>query len=56
LRLDQYRRNGELRGQATGAARSEMVREIRRDLEDVMAVLEGREPIKRESLGEGNGR
>ena len=39
-RLDQYRRSGELRGQATGAARSEMIREIRRELEDVMAVLE----------------
>ena len=45
-RLDQYRRSGELRGQATGAARSEMIREIRRELEDVMAVLEGREPVK----------
>ena len=56
LRLDQYRRNGELRGQATGAARSEMVREIRRELEDVIAVLEGREPVKREVPGEANGR
>jgi DNA-binding transcriptional MerR regulator len=47
LRLDQYRRNGELRGQAIGATRTEMVREIRRDLDDVIAVLEGREPVKR---------
>lgn len=46
-RLDQYRRNGELRGQAVGAARTEMVREIRRELEDVIAVLEGREPVRR---------
>jgi DNA-binding transcriptional MerR regulator len=46
-RLDQYRRNGELRGQAVGAARTEMVREIRRELDDVIAVLEGREPVKR---------
>jgi DNA-binding transcriptional MerR regulator len=50
-RLDQYRRSGELRGQAMGAARSEMVREIRRDLEDVIAVLEGREPVKRADPG-----
>ena len=46
-RLDQYRRNGELRGQAVGAARSEMIREIRRELDDVIAVLEGRDPPKR---------
>ena len=52
-RLDQYRRSGELRGQAVGAARSEMVREIRRDLEDVIAVLEGREPVQRPDSGEG---
>ena len=51
-RLDQYRRNGELRGQAVSAARSEMVREIRRELEDVIAVLEGREPVKRTELPE----
>ena len=52
-RLDQYRRSGELRGQAVGAARSEMVREIRRDLDDVIAVLEGREPVQRPDSGEG---
>ena len=52
-RLDQYRRSGELRGQAVGAARSEMVREIRRDLDDVIAVLEGREPAQRPDSGEG---
>ena len=52
-RLDQYRRSGELRGQAVGAARSEMVREIRRDLDDVIAVLEGREPTKRTDPTEG---
>ncbi len=52
-RLDQYRRNGELRGQAVGAARTEMIREIRRELEDVIAVLEGREPAKRADAGEG---
>jgi DNA-binding transcriptional MerR regulator len=43
LRLDQFRRNGDLRDRATLATRAEMVREIRRDLDDVLAVLEGRE-------------
>jgi DNA-binding transcriptional MerR regulator len=52
-RLDQYRRSGELRGQAVSAARTEMVREIRRDLDDVIAVLEGREPPKRAEVGDG---
>ena len=45
-RLDQYRRSGELRGQASTATRSELVREIRRELDDVLAVLEGREPAR----------
>jgi DNA-binding transcriptional MerR regulator len=49
LRLDQFRRNGDLRDRATLATRAEMVREIRRDLDDVLAVLEGREVRKRES-------
>jgi len=43
LRLDQFRRNGDLRDRATLATRAEMVREIRRDLDNVLAVLEGRE-------------
>jgi DNA-binding transcriptional MerR regulator len=49
LRLDQFRRNGDLRDRATLATRAEMVREIRRDLDDVLAVLEGREVRERES-------
>ena len=47
-RLDQFRRNGDLRERATQATRAEMVRELRRDLDDVLAVLEGREAVARE--------
>lgn len=46
-RLDQFRRTGDLRGRATNATRAELVREIRRDLDDVLAVLEGRKPVTR---------
>lgn len=48
-RLDQYRRSGDLRAQATGAVRDQMIHEIRRDLEDVVAVLDGRGVRARES-------
>lgn len=47
-RLDQYRRTGDLRGQAMAAMREGMVRDISRQLDDVIAVLEGREPEVRE--------
>ncbi len=47
LRLDQFRRNGDLRDRATLATRAEMVRELRRDLDDVIAVLEGRDVVAR---------
>lgn len=42
IRLDQYRRSGDLRAQASQALREEMIREIRRELDAVMQVLEGR--------------
>lgn len=51
-RLDHYRRTGELRQQASDASRAQTVREIARDLEDIMAVLEGRAPAIRKG-GEG---
>ncbi|HRP08219.1 MAG TPA: MerR family transcriptional regulator [Gemmatimonadales bacterium] len=47
-RLDQYRRTGDLRGQAMAAMRAGMVRDIGRQLDDVIAVLEGREPAVRD--------
>ena len=46
-RLDQYRRSGELKGEAKAAMRVETMREIARDLDDVLAVLDGREPAIR---------
>jgi DNA-binding transcriptional MerR regulator len=54
-RLDQYRRSGDLRIQATQALRDEMIREIRRDLDDVIAVLDGKTPRVRTSAGNGQG-
>jgi DNA-binding transcriptional MerR regulator len=41
IRLDQYRRSGDLRAQASQALREEMIREIRRELDEVMRVLAG---------------
>jgi DNA-binding transcriptional MerR regulator len=46
-RLDQYRRSGELKGEAKTAMRVETLREVARDLDDVLAVLDGREPAIR---------
>ncbi|MCA9764078.1 MAG: MerR family transcriptional regulator [Gemmatimonadetes bacterium] len=47
IRLDQFRKHGELRSQARAAMRLETVREVARDLEDVLAVLDGRTPAIR---------
>lgn len=53
-RLDHYRRTGELRQQASAAAREETVREIARDLADILAVLDGKAPaIRKRDGGEG---
>lgn len=46
-RLDQYRRSGELKQAARAAMRWETVEEVRTSLDDVLAVLEGREPAIR---------
>ena len=46
-RLDHFRRTGELRTQSQLAMRSEMVRDIRADLDDVLSVLDGLEPAIR---------
>ena len=47
LRLDQYRRTGDLKTAGKQAMRYETVREVRRGLDDVLAVLDGREPAVR---------
>ncbi len=46
-RLDSYRRTGELKHAARAAMRWETVQEVRSALDDVLAVLEGREPAIR---------
>ncbi len=56
IRLDQYRRSGDLRIQATQALRDEVIREIRRDLDEVMAVLEGRAVRARQPAEDGGRR
>lgn len=48
LQLDHFRRHGEMRGTARAAMRYEMVRELARALDDVLAILDGREPVVRE--------
>jgi DNA-binding transcriptional MerR regulator len=56
IRLDQYRRSGDLRIQATQALRDEVIREIRRDLDEVMAVLDGKVPRARDGAANGHGK
>jgi DNA-binding transcriptional MerR regulator len=52
LRLDQYRRNGDLKTAGKDAMRYETVAEVARALRDVLAVLEGREPEFRQAIAE----
>ena len=47
-RLDQFRRTGELKAAAKQAMRFETVHEVRQMLDDVKAILEGKEPAPRE--------
>lgn len=42
-RLDHFRRTGELKAEARSAMREEFVRDVGRDLAELMAVLEGKE-------------
>ena len=45
--LDHFRRTGELKGAARQAVRQEMVRDVRELLGDIIAVLDGKEPVAR---------
>jgi DNA-binding transcriptional MerR regulator len=47
LRLDQYRRTGDLKTTGKQAMRYETVRDVQRALDDVLAVLDGKEPTAR---------
>ncbi len=51
-RLDHYRRSGELKQAARAAMRFETVEEVRAALDDVLAILEGREPAIRQEQSE----
>ncbi len=46
-RLDHFRRTGELKQAARDAMRYETVREVRDEIADVLALLDGREPAIR---------
>ncbi len=48
-RIDHYRRTGELRVSARRAFETEMAQEVRVTLEDVVALLDGKAPPKRDS-------
>jgi hypothetical protein len=47
-RIEQFRRSGELKVQATRAASRTTLRELREQLDDVIALLDGRAPEERE--------
>ena len=48
-RIDHYRRTGELRVSARRAFEAEMAQEVRVTLDDVVAILDGKTPPKRDS-------
>lgn len=47
IRLDQFRRTGELRNHSAAATRSQTVREVALEIDDILAVLDGRAPAIR---------
>ena len=55
LRLDQYRRTGDLKTTGKDAMRYETVREVKRGLDDVLAILDGKEPQARPALADDVG-
>jgi DNA-binding transcriptional MerR regulator len=48
-RLDQYRKSGDLKSAGKQAMRYETVRAVQQSLNDVLAVLDGKEPTVREA-------
>jgi DNA-binding transcriptional MerR regulator len=51
-RIDQYRRTGELKVSAKRAFEAEMAQEIRTTLEEVLGILDGKTPPKKNVNGE----
>lgn len=54
-KIEQYRRTGELRGTARRAMGSETIRELRQEVDDALAILEGRRVSERPDRGEATG-
>lgn len=54
-KIEQYRRTGELRGTARRAMGAETIRELRQEVDDALAILEGRTPAARADRGEAAG-
>jgi DNA-binding transcriptional MerR regulator len=52
IRLDQYRKSGDLKTAGKQAMRYETVGDVRRALDDVLAVLDGKEPAVRPPAAE----
>lgn len=47
IRLDQFRRSGDLRSHSAAASREQTVREVAGEIDDILAVLDGRTPVIR---------
>ncbi len=54
LRVEHFRRTGELKAEAREATSRETIREIRAALDDVIAVLDGHTPAARPDRDEGS--
>lgn len=55
IRLDQFRRTGELRNHSLTASRTQAVREVAQEIDDILAVLDGRTPAIGEDDAESAG-
>jgi DNA-binding transcriptional MerR regulator len=53
-RIDHYRRTGELKVSARRAFEAEMAQEIRTTVEEVLGILDGKAPVKKNVNGEQN--
>jgi DNA-binding transcriptional MerR regulator len=51
-RIDHYRRTGELKVSARRAFEAEMAQEIRTTVEEVLGILDGKAPVKKNVNGE----
>jgi DNA-binding transcriptional MerR regulator len=48
-RIEQYRRTGELKPEAHQALNTEMMRDLKHELEQIIRVLDGQKPVERET-------